>query len=126
MASSVEQLEKLVGKEYAAESVSWNTRDLLTYAIGIGAKTSEKQFVYELDPSFAAFPTYPVVLFLKGTDQDVINFAERVSGTNTIKGLPNFDPRRIVHASQTIEILKPLPLVSGPGWKLKKRLASIR
>jgi len=126
MASSIEQLEKLVGKEYAAESVSWNTRDLLTYAIGIGAKTSEKQFVYELDPSFAAFPTYPVVLFLKGTDQDVINFAERVSGTNTIKGLPNFDPRRIVHASQTIEILKPLPLVSGPGWKLKKRLASIR
>jgi len=126
MAQSVEQLEKLVGQEYAAEPVSWNTRDLLTYAIGIGAKTSEKQFVYELDPSFAAFPTYPVAFFLKGTNQDVINFAERISGSNTIKGLPNFDPRRIVHASQTIEILKPLPRVSGPGWKLKKRLASIR
>lgn len=40
--------------------------------------------------------------------------------------MPKFDPKRVVHASQTIEVLKPLPLVSGPGWKLKKRLASIR
>jgi len=124
--TSVEQLEKLVGQEYAVEPVGWNKRDLLTYAIGIGAKSSEKQFVYELDPSFAAFPTYPVVFFLKGVDQDVVNFTDRIHGSNTIKGLPTFDPRRIVHASQTIEILKPLPPVSGPGWKLKKRLASIR
>lgn len=55
-----------------------------------------------------------------------MNFAERVEGSNTIKGPPTFDPRRVVHASQTIEIFKPLPLVSGPGWRLKKRLASIR
>jgi len=126
MATSVEQLEKLVGQEYAAVPVGWNKRDLLTYAIGIGAKTSERQFVYELDPSFAAFPTFPVALFLKGAGQDVVNFGERVAGSNNIKGLPAFDPNRIVHASQTIEILKPLPLVSGPGWKLKNRLAAIR
>lgn len=98
---------------------------------------------FPLDPSFSAFPTYPVVFFLKGlihpyspyrslftrvtgADQDVVNFTDRVSGSNTIEGLPTFDPRRIVHASQTIEVLKPLPPVSGPGWKLKKRLASIR
>jgi hypothetical protein len=62
---------------------------------------------------------------LTGADQDVVNFTDRVRGSN-IKGLPTFDPKRIVHASQTIEILKPLPPVSGPGWKLKKRLASIR
>jgi hypothetical protein len=54
-----------------------------------------------------------------------VDFAEHVEGSNTIKGLPTFDLRRMVDASQTIEILKPLPLVSGPGWKLKKRLASI-
>src|SRR6266849_789475 len=97
-----------------------------------------------LDPSFSAFPTYPVVLGLKGTmirprlqsqlsrptstgtDQDVVNFTERLRDSNTIKRLPKFDPRRVVHASQSIEILKPLPLVSGPGWRLKKRLTSIR
>jgi hypothetical protein len=121
--TSVERLEKLVGQEYAVDPVSpillaqiniilftstpttqvgWNKRDLLTYAVGIGAKTSETQFVYgtlfplsfppnseppsltlelgtsrcflslpcaqylPVDPSFAAFPTYPVVFFLKG------------------------------------------------------------
>jgi hypothetical protein len=97
-----------------------------------------------LDPSFSAFPTYPVVLGLKGiiipphlsshsfrlsstgADQDVVNFTERLGESNTIKDLPKFDPRRLVHASQSIEILKPLPFVSGPGWKLKKRLASLR
>jgi len=120
------QVEMLFGQEFTAQLAGWNKRDLLTYAIGIGAKTSEKQFVYELDPSFSAFPTYPVVLGLKGTDQDVVNFTERLRESNTIKGLPKFDPRRLVHASQSIEILNPLPLVSGPGWKLKKRLASIR
>jgi hypothetical protein len=44
--TSVEQLEKLVGQEYAVEPVGWNKRDLLAYAVGIGAKTSETQFVY--------------------------------------------------------------------------------
>jgi len=61
-----------------------------------------------------------------GVDQEVVNFNDRISTSNSIKGLPKFDPRRVVHASQTIEVLKPLPLVSGPGWKLKMRLASIR
>ena len=98
-----------------------------------------------LEPSFAPFPTYPVSLFLKGLarpqlsrqssslnpsclgdDQDVVNFNQRFKENNTIKGLPRFDPKRLVHASQTIEILKPLPLVSGPGWRIKKRLAAIR
>jgi len=55
-----------------------------------------------------------------------VNFVERLREGNSVKGLPKFDPRRVVHASQSIEILKPLPLISGPGWKLKRRLASIR
>ena len=55
-----------------------------------------------------------------------MNFNQRFKENNTIKGLPRFDPKRLVHASQTIEILKPLPLVSGPGWRIKKRLAAIR
>jgi hypothetical protein len=198
--TSVEQLEKLVGQEYAVEpvstfcpqsavdlnpatKVSWNKRDLLTYAVGIGANATEKQFVYglpcapyssqpkpDLSPSLQNsvhldvhscplclapslfLPARPFVCCLPhvpsrllpqrycshvsivsvpltsvtGADQDVVDFADRVGGSNTIEGLPTFDPRRVVHASQTIEVLKPLPLVSGPGWKLKKRLASIR
>ena len=55
-----------------------------------------------------------------------MNFVQRFGKSNTIRGLPPFDAKRVVHASQTIEVLKPLPLVSGPGWKLKKRLAAVR
>ncbi|KAI0289040.1 peroxisomal dehydratase [Multifurca ochricompacta] len=117
-------LQRIVGREYGADPVSWNRRDLLAYALGIGATPAEQQFVN--DPSFAAFPTFPVVLFLKGKDDSVTEFTNTINRTNAIKGLPYFDPSHLVHATQSIEILKPLPLVSGPGWLLKKRLISIR
>ena len=128
--------------------LSFVASDNLSHTLELG--TSPASFSYAvrsalpLDPSFAAFPTYPVVLGFKGmmvqpfllsqssqfpstgTDQDVINFAERIGGTNTFEGLPTFDPKRLVHASQSIEILKPLPLVSGPGWTIKRRLTSVR
>ena len=47
------------------------------------------------DKSFAPIPTYPVVLPLKGDDQDVNLFSERVKGM-PIPGLPHLDPNRIV------------------------------
>jgi len=119
-------LDSTVGSEYGADPVSWNRRDLLTYALGIGATLAEQQFVNELHPSFAAFPTYPVVLFLKGNEDCVAEFTASIKRTNQIEGLPYFDPSRILHATESIEILKPLPLVSGPGWLLKKRWISIR
>ncbi|KAI0260062.1 peroxisomal dehydratase [Gloeopeniophorella convolvens] len=125
IAPSITQvLESVVGREYGTDPVSWNKRDLLTYALGIGANSDEQQFVN--DPAFAAFPTYPVVLFLKGADEEVVEFTERLKLTNYIDGLPYFDPQHLLHASESIEILKPLPLVSGPGWLFKKRIVAIR
>lgn len=73
-----------------------------------------------IDPNFAALPTYPVVLALKGADQDVNLFSERVK-SGPISGLPKLDPNRVVHATQSIEVLKPLPLVSGDGWVWRSR-----
>lgn len=52
--------------------VSYNQRDLLLYASSIGC--NELKYVYEFDDDFAAFPTYPVVLSFKGTEQSVCNF----------------------------------------------------
>ncbi|KAG6832194.1 hypothetical protein H0H87_002304 [Tephrocybe sp. NHM501043] len=93
------------------------------------------------DKSFAAIPTYPVVLQLKGDGQDVNLFLERVKG-RPIPGMPPLNPNRIVratrfptcyvaywalqvHATQSIEILKELPLVSGPGWKYTTRYTGV-
>lgn len=58
--------------KWAEQKVSYNKRDLLTYAVGIGC--DDMNFVYENDENFAAFPTYPIVLNFKGTDQDVVQF----------------------------------------------------
>jgi hypothetical protein len=122
--------------------VSWNQRDLLLYALGIGAKKEDFPLVYELDKNWAPFPTYPVVLNLKGNDTDLNNFVKRVSGGRAAPGLPAFDPNRgvrpssvfyalcvdhilQVHGSQSIQILKPIPAVSGDGWKLSSRISGV-
>ncbi|KAG6809634.1 hypothetical protein H0H92_015448 [Tricholoma furcatifolium] len=117
-------LSQVVGFTLPDRPVSWNKRDLLTYAVGVGAKNDDYHFVYELDKSFAAIPTYPVVLQLKGDEQDVNVFRERVKG-RPIPGLPPMDPNRVVHGEQSIEILKELPLVSGPGWKFTTRYTAV-
>ncbi|KAF8507781.1 peroxisomal dehydratase [Gautieria morchelliformis] len=110
-------------------NVVWNKRDLLLYAVGIGAQKTDFPFVYGtayLDKKFSAFPTYPVVLPLKLDNTDVSNFRDLVKGRGeAVPGLPVFNPDRVVHGSQFIEIIKPLPLVSGSGWTLQKRLVGI-
>ncbi|KAI0071950.1 peroxisomal dehydratase [Panus rudis PR-1116 ss-1] len=115
-------LGKAVGFQDEDVPVAWNKRDLLLYALGIGAKKDDHSLVN--DKSWAPFPTYPVVLGLKGADQDVNDFKSRIGGSKA-PGLPKFDPNRVVHATQSIQILKPLPAVSGPGWKLKRRIVAV-
>ncbi|KAF8526871.1 peroxisomal dehydratase [Hysterangium stoloniferum] len=117
-------LSKAVGHQYESQDVTWNKRDLLLYAVGIGAKKDDFAFVY--DKAFAAFPTYPVVMPFKLDLTDVSNFREQVKGRGrTVEGLPTFNPDRVVHGSQYIEIIKPIPVISGPGWKLERKLVGV-
>ena len=55
-----------VGYDNGDQPVSWNRRDLLLYSVGIGAGAEDLDYVYEFAHDFRAFPTYPVVLGLKG------------------------------------------------------------
>jgi len=123
---STDIIERAVGYEYPAYPVSWKKRDLLLYAVGIGAKNSDLNFTYELDNNFAAFPTYPTVLSLKRDHDDVTLFSDLLKGRSGPPSLPKFDPNRVVHATQSIDILKQLPSESGTGWKLKQRVTSIQ
>ncbi|KAL6302250.1 peroxisomal dehydratase [Sparassis latifolia] len=118
-------LARAVGFREDDHPVTWNKRDLLIYAVGIGAKHNDYSLVNELDQSWAPFPTYPVVLSFKGVEQDVVDFRKLLTGGKKAPGLPKFDPNRIVHASQSIEVLKPLPSVSGSGWKIQRRIVSV-
>lgn len=98
-----------------------------------------------IDEKWAPFPTYPVVLGFKGRQhtvsshpskslteqcigdsQDVNLFSDFVAGRGErTPGLPKFDPNRVVHGSQSIEILKPLPKESGAGWKITSRIVGV-
>ncbi|KAH8827147.1 HotDog domain-containing protein [Flagelloscypha sp. PMI_526] len=125
---TTQDLGKAVGHATNDIAVSWNKRDLLTYAVGVGAKADDLPLVYELHPNFAPIPTYPVVLPFKRDSQELNLFADLMggkSGGGKVPGLPKFNPNKVVHASQSIEILKDLPLVSGSGWKYTTRYVAV-
>ncbi|KAH0831247.1 HotDog domain-containing protein [Lanmaoa asiatica] len=102
-------LSKAVGYKTADQPVSWTRKDIITYALGVGAKKDDLSLVY--DKAWAPLPTYPVVLGLKGT--------------KPIPGLPTLKSDRVVHATQSIEVLKDLPVASGSGWKLLNRICAV-
>ncbi|KAF5389610.1 hypothetical protein D9757_004218 [Collybiopsis confluens] len=120
------EVSKLIGHELPDRPVSWLKRDVILYALGIGVKDGgdEFSFIYELDPLFATFPTFPVVLVFKGDSQEVNLFAD-IAKTDDLPGLPKADLGKMVHGSQSLEILKPLPVASGPGWKWKTKYTGV-
>lgn len=63
----------IVGQEEGPYGVSYTSRDLLIYALGVGS-TSDMRYLYEGAPGFAAFPTFPLVLPYKGTSSDIVPF----------------------------------------------------
>ena len=114
-----------VGSTGEDQPVSWNRRDLILYAVGIGAGPQDLEYTYEALDQFRAFPTYPVVLGLKGDSQDTTVFSEMVASRSSTPGFPALDVNTIVHGEQSIEIFRPLPLTSGEGWKLRKRISAV-
>jgi acyl dehydratase len=96
---------------YPDEIVSFNTRDAILYALGIGV--TDLKYTYELDPEFQPFPTYALVLGLKGSHQDINSYAKQSAKNWNIPGLPKIDLNRLVHGEQFYEILKPLPKNGG-------------
>ncbi|KAJ1028585.1 hypothetical protein NDA16_001751 [Ustilago loliicola] len=116
---------KTVGHDAGTQPVAWNRRDLLTYAVSIGVGPKDLDYAYEREAGFQAFPTYPVVLGLKGTSQDTTVFSEMVSSRAAVPGFPSLDLNTVVHGEQSIEIHAPIPLVSGEGWKLEKRISAV-
>jgi acyl dehydratase len=113
------------GHEYKPQPVAWLKRDLLLFANSIGCTADELHFLYELHPNFAAFPTYPIILPFKHTDQEVVNFYAR-SSAEPIPGIPKFDSRRVVDGERKITFLKPLPLTStGRRFEVRGKVLGV-
>ncbi|KAF9238087.1 MaoC like domain-containing protein [Melanogaster broomeanus] len=122
-------LAKAVGYKTPDQPVSWTRKDIITYALGVGAKRDELSLVYgklQATALVGPLPTYPVVLPLKGDDPDVTLFADKVGGSRApLPGFPKLRSDTVVHATQSIEVLKDLPVESGPGWKLSSRVSAV-
>jgi len=114
-----------VGFEYPPQEVSWLKRDVLLFANSIGCTTDELHFLYELHPDFAVFPTYPIILSFKLTNQDVIDFYAAQAAT-PIPGVPKFDSRRVVDGQRSIIFLKPFPPTSeGKTFELRSKVLGV-
>ena len=57
-----------------------------------------------MHPKFATFPTFPINLAFKQTDQDVFDFISRTTSAE-VPGTPPFDAQRSVDGERGIEIL---------------------
>jgi acyl dehydratase len=83
-----------VGAESAVYSLSYDWKTLVLYALGIGAKRDELDYVYEargpkVFPTFAVVPAYPVLGELLGRSGGRLD--------------------RLVHAGQSVRVHAPLP-----------------
>ncbi|ORY14808.1 HotDog domain-containing protein [Clohesyomyces aquaticus] len=113
------------GFEFPTFPVTWLKRDLLLFAASIGCTYDELHFLYELHPNFSAFPTYPIILPFKHTDQEVIDFYAR-SASTPIAGVPKFDTKHVLDGERKIEFLKPLPVTSeGREFEIRSKVIGV-
>src|SRR5262245_21076922 len=92
----------LVGEPGEPHERSWTSTDALLYAVGVGAglgdALSELQFTTENSQGL--------------TQQVLPTFAVLISQARTARSLGDFDRAQLVHAEQSFELHRPLP-VSG-------------
>lgn len=84
-----------IGHAEPPQPVAWNRRDLILYALGIGAGPDDLAYVYEGTRNFRAVGTYPIVLGLKGDGNDTNVFSDMVGGRSATPGFPKLDPNTI-------------------------------
>lgn len=87
-----------VGSKSEPVEVSWDSKDCLLYAVGIGAGTDELAFTTENTNGVdqQVFPTFPVVIGW---------------GRGSAMGnIGSFNPAMLVHGQQSVTLHRPLPV----------------
>jgi len=91
-----------VGAVGDVRTISWNSKDALLYAVGIGAGQSELAFTTEntKDTAQVVYPTFAVVAG-SGTASP---------GKSSMSEIGTFNPALLVHGSQAITFHRPIPV----------------
>ncbi|KAG0379486.1 hypothetical protein BGX24_000226 [Mortierella sp. AD032] len=92
---------------FESEVFEYAERDVILYNLGIGAKRTDLNLVYENNEAFGAVPTFGVVPSF--TAMNAVPFGDI---------LPSFNPMMLLHGEQYLEIIRPFPtcgkLISTP------------
>ncbi|DBA67297.1 TPA: hypothetical protein ACH3X2_001601 [Trebouxia sp. C0005] len=93
----LQRIELFKQATHPSSEWQYSFRDVILYALSIGCRRTEREFVYENDGDFATLPSFAVVAVHKAKlqYQDL---------------LPNFDPRMLLHGEQYVEVFCPLPI----------------
>ncbi len=91
-----------VGALGDVRTISWNSKDALLYAVGIGAGQQELAFTTEntKDTAQVVYPTFAVVAG-SGTASP---------GRSSMSHIGSFNPALLVHGSQAITLHRPIPV----------------
>ncbi len=99
----------LIGVEFEPINISWNEKDTMLYALGVGAKPAEElDFLYE-GRGPLVLPTYAVIPGMRALG----NIGQAVK----------LKIQRLLHGEQGVELLRPLP--ASADVTLKSRISEV-
>jgi multifunctional beta-oxidation protein len=106
-------ISSALAKDGPPSAFTYTSRDVILYALSIGATRHDLPLVYERSPTFHALPTFAIVptYFSKG-DYDLSAL------------LPNFDRRKLLHGEQYLEIRGAMP-AKGASLETRTKLVEV-